>query len=130
MRSKAFLIPRAKVARDVVPRVLEERGARVEVVEAYQTLAAEISMEEIRDLLTPPPDAITFTSSSTATNFATLVGAEHLSELLSGVIIASIGPITSDTLRKLGLAVNVEARDSTMAGLVTALAEHLAGFAF
>ena len=74
LRGKAFLIPRAKVARDLVPSVLKERGARVEVVEAYQTVMPEISPEEFAHLLTPPLDAITFTSSSTATNFAKLVG--------------------------------------------------------
>ena len=83
------------MARDLVPRVLEERGARVEVVEAYQTVMPEISPEELARLLTPPPDAITFTSSSTATNFAKLVGENRLAETLRGVAIASIGPITS-----------------------------------
>jgi len=124
LRGKAFLIPRAKVARDVVPRVLEERGARVEVVEAYQTVVPEISPQELTRLLTPRPDAITFTSSSTATNFAKLVGEDRLAAVLRGVAIASIGPITSQTLRKLGLSVTLEARESTMAGLVKAIAEH------
>lgn len=63
LRGKAFLIPRARVARDLVPRVLEERGARVEVVEAYQTVMPEIPPGELARLLTTPPDAITFTSS-------------------------------------------------------------------
>ncbi len=121
LRGKAFLIPRARVARDLVPRVLEERGARVEVVEAYQTVAPDIPAEEITRLLTPPPDAITFTSSSTAANFAKLVGEHRVGQTLRGVAIASIGPVTSETLRKLGLIVTLEAHESTMAGLVHAL---------
>jgi uroporphyrinogen III methyltransferase/synthase len=124
LRGKAFLIPRARVARDLVPRVLEERGAHVEVVEAYQTVMPELSPEELAHLLTPPPDAITFTSSSTATNFARLLGEEPLAETLSGAAVASIGPITSQTLRKLGLAVTFEARESTMAGMVQAIRNH------
>jgi uroporphyrinogen III methyltransferase/synthase len=124
LRGKTFLIPRAKVARDVVPRVLEERGARVEVVEAYQTVAPEIPA--LDHLLIPPPDAITFTSSSTATNFAKLVGQDRLAEVLRGTVVASIGPVTSETLRKLGLAVTVEAAESTMAGLVKAIQEYFA----
>jgi uroporphyrinogen III methyltransferase/synthase len=124
LRGKAFLIPRARVARDLVPRALEERGARVEVVEAYQTVTPEISPEELRRLLTPPPDAITFTSSSTATNFAKLLGENRLAETLRGTVIASIGPVTSQTLRRLGLAVTLEARESTMAGLVRAIRDH------
>jgi uroporphyrinogen III methyltransferase / synthase len=121
LRGKAFLIPRAKVARDVVPRVLEERGARVEVVEAYQTVVPQVSSNELDRLLTPPLDAITFTSSSTATNFAKLVGEGRLEEVLRGVAIASIGPITSQTLRQLGLTVTIEAEESTMGGLVVAI---------
>jgi uroporphyrinogen III methyltransferase/synthase len=121
---KAFLIPRARVARDLVPRVLEERGARVEVVEAYQTVAPDIPNEDILRLLTPPPDAITFTSSSTATNFAKLVGEDRLRQTLQGVVIAAIGPVTSETLRRLGLIVTIEAHESTMAGLVRAIQEY------
>jgi len=124
LRGKAFLIPRARAARDLVPRVLKERGARVEVVEAYQTVAPDISAEELARLLTPPPDVITFTSSSTATNFAKLVGEDRLGQTLHGVVIASIGPVTSETLRKLGLTVTLEAHESTMAGLAKALQEY------
>jgi uroporphyrinogen III methyltransferase/synthase len=124
LRGKAFLIPRARVARDLVPRVLEERGARVEVVEAYQTATPKISSEELDRLLSPPPDVITFTSSSTASNLAVLVGKDRLTETLRGVAISSIGPITSQTLRQLGLTVTIEAQESTMAGLVQAIAEY------
>jgi uroporphyrinogen III methyltransferase/synthase len=124
LRGKAFLIPRARVARDLVPRFLEERGAHVEVVEAYQTAVPEVTSEELTHLFTPPPDAITFTSSSTAANMAKLVGEERLAKTLQGAVIASIGPITSQTLRKLGLEVTLEARESTMSGLVRALRDH------
>jgi uroporphyrinogen III methyltransferase/synthase len=124
LRGKAFLIPRARVARDLVPRVLEERGARVAVVDAYQTVAPELSAAELARLLTPPLDAITFTSSSTAANFAKLAGERRFAEALRGVVIASIGPVTSETLRKLGLTVTLEAHESTMRGLVQALQEH------
>jgi uroporphyrinogen III methyltransferase/synthase len=123
LRGKAFLIPRARVARDLVPRMLEERGALVEVVEAYQTVVPEISKDELTRLFTPRPDAITFTSSSTATNLAKLLGEDRLAETLRGAVIASIGPITSQTLRKLGVDVTVEARESTMAGLVRSITE-------
>ncbi|MBI1941293.1 MAG: uroporphyrinogen-III synthase, partial [Acidobacteria bacterium] len=118
LKGKAFLIPRAKVARDLVPRALKERGARVEVVEAYETVAPEFAEGEIERLLTPPPDMITFTSSSTASNFAKIVGEEKVAKLLEGVAVASIGPVTSQTVRKLGLAVAAEAAESTIPGLV------------
>jgi uroporphyrinogen III methyltransferase/synthase len=124
LRGKAFLIPRAKVARDLVPRVLEERGAQVEVVEAYQTVMPQVTREELALMLAPPPDVITFTSSSTVMNLSKLIGEDRLAETLRGTAIASIGPITSQTLRKLGLTVTLEARESTMAGLLRAIAEH------
>jgi uroporphyrinogen III methyltransferase/synthase len=127
LNGKAFLIPRAKVARDVVPRVLMEKGGRVEVVEAYETVVPRLPVGELRRLLTPSPDVITFTSSSTAANFSRLAGTNNVAELLRGVAIASIGPITSETIRKLGLAVTIEAEESTMAGLVRAIEGHFRG---
>jgi len=124
LRGQAFLIPRAKVARDLVPRVLAERGARVEVVEAYETVTPVFAPEELERLLTPPPDVITFTSSSTASNFARLFPGQPLSAVLRGTAVGSIGPITSATLRKLGLEVTFEARQSTIPGLVEAIEEY------
>ncbi len=125
LAGKRFLIPRAKVARDLVPRVLTERGAKVRVVEAYETVAPEIGFEEIERAFNPRPDLITFTSSSTVTNFVRLVGHDRLSETLRGVAVASIGPITSGTARELGLEVTIEASESTITGLVEAIVEHL-----
>jgi len=124
VRGKAFLIPRAKVARDQIPRVLAERGARVEVVEAYETVVPELPREELDRLFTPPPDVITFTSSSTAQNFAKLVGEDRVAGVLRGIAIASIGPVTSETVRRLGLTVTIEASESTLRGLVRALQQH------
>ena len=118
LTGKAFLIPRAKVARDLVPRALKDRGARVEVVEAYETVAPQFAEGEIERLLTPAPHMVTFTSSSTASNFAKIVGQEEIRRLLTGVAVASIGPITSETVRKLGLTVAVEAKVSTISGLI------------
>ncbi len=118
---KAFLIPRARVARDLVPQVLRERGARVEVIEAYYTAAPEYKTEELEALLVPPPDMITFTSSSTAINFARLPFSEKVRASLKNAQNASIGPITSETLRNLGMSVHVEAKVSTIPGLVQAI---------
>ena len=124
VHGKRFLIPRAKVARDILPRTLEERGARVEVVEAYETVRPGFAPGELEQLLTPAPDAITFTSSSTVTNFVKLIESENLRAILEGAAIASIGPITSETVRKHGLKVSVEATDSTVVGLAQALQDY------
>lgn len=124
LRGKAFLIPRARLARDLVPRALTERGARVEVVTAYETTTPKFPPGELERLLTPPPDLITFTSSSTAIHFAELLGEYKITKALLGVAVASIGPITSNTVRKLGLEVAVEATESTIPGLVQAIRDY------
>lgn len=121
LEGKAFLIPRAKVARDLIPRALAERGAHVEVVEAYETVLPRLPRRELGRLLAPPPDVITFTSSSTASNFARLLDRGKIGRLSTGVTLASIGPITSDTLRELGFRVAIEAKESTVPGLVRAI---------
>jgi uroporphyrinogen III methyltransferase/synthase len=108
-----ILMPRAAVARDLIPAELEKRGARVTVVEAYRTVPAP----EARWPQDPPVNWITFTSSSTVENFHALYGAERL----NGVRLASIGPITSATARRLGLQVTVEAAEHTIDGLVEAI---------
>jgi len=121
LHGRAFLIPRAKVAPDILPRVLTEKGAHVEVVEAYETFVPKLSPGELQRLLSPAPDVITFTSSSTVSNFARLAGEQRVSELLGGVAIASIGPITSKTVTTLGLVVTIEASESTIPALVRAI---------
>ena len=127
LHGQAFLIPRAKVARDVLPRVLTEKGALVEVVEAYETVVPRLSPGELQRRLSPPPDVITFTSSSTVSNFATLAGEQSVSDLLRGVAIASIGPITSARIKEMGLQVTIEAKDFTTRGLLRAIEDHFRG---
>jgi len=121
---KAFLIPRAKVARDQVPRTLEAQGARVVVVEAYETAVPSYPPGALDRLLSPLPDMVTFTSSSTASNFVGLLGECRASDILARAALASIGPATSETMRRLGLAVAVEAKESTIPGLVRAIREY------
>jgi uroporphyrinogen-III synthase len=112
------LLPRAAVARDLVPRELEKRGASVEVVEAYRAAAPADLAERAAEALARKPHWITFSSSSMVKNF---VGAAAL-EALQGVKIASIGPVTSATLRDCGLTVDAEADPHTVPGLVAAIA--------
>lgn len=121
LAGKSFLIPRARLARDLVPRVLSERGARVEVVEAYRVEPPEYQPEDLEALLTPPPSVVTYTSSSTARNFSQLPIPPRVREKLAAAKVASIGPITSATLRELGLKVDIEAEKSTIQGLVEAI---------
>jgi len=114
-----ILLPRAAVARDLVPEQLRLRGALVDVVEAYRTVLPEATAERAPTIFAGKrkPDWITFTSSSTVQNFVSAGGAEAL----TGVRVASIGPITTRTARELGIAVDVEARQFTIDGLVEAM---------
>lgn len=124
VKGKRVLLVRAKIARDVIPRELRKAGAQVDVIEAYETVAPEASARRLRSALAGnrKPHAITFTSSSTVKNFVDLLGLRGArSAIKSGVHTASIGPVTSATLREFGLPVNIAAREYTMPGLVEAI---------
>ena len=117
MAGKRVLLPRAAVARDLVPQALAQRGAHVDVVEAYRTIVPIKAKERVAAALKRKPDWITFTSSSTVRHFVELAG----SFSLTGVNVASIGPVTSATARKLGVQVEVEANPYNIDGLVQAI---------
>jgi uroporphyrinogen-III synthase len=120
---KRVLLVRAKVARDVIPEELRAADALVDVVEAYETVVPEKSRARLRSLMKNAnrrPHVVTFTSSSTARNFAELLGNAR-ARSLKNVQCASIGPVTSATLRELELPVAIEAREFTMGGLIRAI---------
>jgi uroporphyrinogen-III synthase len=132
VKGKRVLLVRARIARDVIPRELRQAGAEVDVVEAYETVAPKLSGKRLRALLanrTRRLHAITFTSSSTVKNFVELLGLRSARAVLKkpaghrGVHTASIGPVTSATLRELGLPVDIEAHEYTIPGLVAAIVE-------
>src|SRR6185503_13692658 len=104
VRDLSILIPRAKVARDVLPSRLRDLGAHVEVVETYQTVLPQVTPASLKKLFEETRiDVITFTSSSTVSNLATLVGLTDLSDLLKNTLVACIGPVTAETARRFGL---------------------------
>jgi uroporphyrinogen-III synthase len=126
VNAKRVLLVRARVARDVIPRELRRAGARVQVVEAYETVVPRSSRQRLRAALGNPrqkPQVITFTSSSTVRNFVALLGPRRAS--LAEIKLASIGPVTSSTLRSLGLRVDIAAKEFTIPGLVDAIAHAL-----
>jgi uroporphyrinogen III methyltransferase / synthase len=114
---KRVLLPRAAVARDLVPETLTARGAEVDVVEAYRTVAPEGLGDRVRAMLGPPPDLITFTSSSTVQNLVSAAGPA----ILEGLHVVSIGPITTRTAESLGVRVTTQAKLFTIDGLVDAI---------
>lgn len=114
------LIPRAREAREILPRSLREAGAGVEVVPVYDTQPVEHESARVEEAL--EADYVTFTSGSTVRNFAGLVRAVAGEEALAAVQAASIGPVTSRVLREEGMEPVVEAGEYTMEGLMAALA--------
>jgi uroporphyrinogen-III synthase len=123
VKGKRVLLVRARIARDVIPRELRRAGARVHVVEAYKTVVPQSSRARLRNALGNPrrrPHVVTFTSSSTVRNFVALLGARQTAGL-EEVRLASIGPVTSSTLRELGLRVDIEAKEFTIPGLIAAI---------
>jgi uroporphyrinogen III methyltransferase/synthase len=112
------LLPRAAVARDVLPDGLRAKGWTVDVVEAYRTERPPVTDGMRASARTA--DAVTFTSSSTVTNFLETVGVDAVPR-----VVACIGPVTAETARRRGLHVDIEAVEHTVDGLVDALVAHL-----
>ena len=123
VNGKRVVLIRAKVARDVIPEELRAAGALVDVVEAYETVVPEKSRARLRALMrnsTRRPHIVTFTSSSSAKNFAELLGKVKAGSF-KNVQLASIGPVTSATLAELQMPATIEAREFTMGGLIRAI---------
>jgi len=123
VKGNRVLLVRAKVARDVIPQELRKAGAHVDVVEAYETVIPQSSRRRLQSALknlTKRPHVVTFTSSSTVKNFVALLGRRTK---LNGILMASIGPVTSATLRELGLPVDIKAKEFTIPGLTDAIAQ-------
>ncbi|HTC74752.1 MAG TPA: uroporphyrinogen-III synthase [Edaphobacter sp.] len=120
---KSFLLVRASEARDILPDTLTASGATVTIAEAYRNKLPPESIPALQALFASPehyPDAITFTSASTARNLRALLEAANL-PLPPTIPLASIGPITSQTLRDLGHPPTIEAAEPTIPALVEAL---------
>lgn len=115
------LLPRANIARKVLEEELIKLGANVDNVDIYKTIIPEHERGELVNVLkNQKVDIITFTSSSTAKNFFKILGKENLN-LLANTLVAAIGPITAQTAKKLGIKVDIEAKEYTIDGLVDAI---------
>jgi uroporphyrinogen-III synthase len=133
VKGRRVLLVRAKVARDVIPRELQRVAAAVDVVEAYETVAPRSSRMLLRAALRHRdrrPHVVTFTSSSTVRNFIALLssrrGLAAGRKRLARIRTASIGPVTSSTLRSLGMPIDIAAKEFTIPGLVEAIVRSLA----
>jgi uroporphyrinogen III methyltransferase/synthase len=115
LEGKPVLVARAAEAREVLPDALRKQGAKVDVVTLYETVAEEPDPEALERA--KDADFITFTSSSTVTNFMEASS----NGIPAGAKVISIGPITSEAIREAGLSVDVEADRHDIQGLVEAL---------
>ena len=124
IKGKRFLIPRAKVAREVLPEKLREMGAQLDVAPAYQTILPGLKSDTLaKRLKSGAIDVLTFTSSSTVKNFLALTGEPLLPEIKK-TRIACIGPITAKTAEDAGLKVDILPEEYTVASLLDAIEDY------
>jgi uroporphyrinogen III methyltransferase / synthase len=127
LAGQKVLIPRARVAREILPDKLREAGAEVVVPPAYESVPSLAGRNELAKRLQDDEVAcVTFTASSTVENFVRAFGAKEAVRLLAETRVACIGPITADTARKHGIRVDARAREYTIDGLIEAVVELLA----
>ena len=127
INANKILLPRAEEARPILPIELTKMGAEVDEIPVYRTVAVDDDGDQlIKQLEGQSIDMITFTSSSTVKNFRALIPSKKFKTLLKGVIIASIGPITSDTANELGFEVHITAESYTIPGLCEAILHYYA----
>lgn len=117
VKGKRYLLPRAQVAREILPHTLRDLGAEIDVAPAYQTILPVTLKDDLQSKLQEGNiDAITFTSSSTVKNFMEIVG-DDLKPLLNKITIACIGPVTAKTAESLGLQVDIIPEEYTIESL-------------
>lgn len=121
---KMFLLPRADIANPLLPELLEQAGAIVQNVTAYCTVQAEIDPEILGKLQAGEIDIVTFTSSSTAQNFVSLLR-EQLDVWPPETVFASIGPETTKAAVAAGISITIEAENHTIDGLLSSMVEYV-----
>ncbi len=115
-----ILLPKAKKTRDVLLKGLQELGAIVEPVTVYENVMPELA-EDVLDSLSDGVDVVTFTSSSTVRNLASMLPSSLKEKLIANVKAACIGPITARTAQELGFNVCIQPNSATIPALVHAI---------
>ncbi len=121
MKGKRVLLLRTNIAPPDLEKDLRSFGAHPERVTAYRTVGVKIPKDSVKELLEKPADFVAFTSSSTVENFVRALGAKDLKRLSGRSRFASIGPVTSRTMKKKGLRVACQAKIFNTDGLVEAV---------
>jgi uroporphyrinogen III methyltransferase/synthase len=121
LAGRRVLIPRAEVAREVLPETLSAMGAEVDVVPVYRTVPAEVDPAVLARIAGGDVDVVTFTSASTVRHFCVGFSDEELARIRGRARAACIGPVTEQAARAAGFEVAVSAATYTIPGLVDAL---------
>lgn len=125
IKGKSFLLARAMKAREILPDEIRRLGGRIDVPPAYRTVRPAKEAAALRKLFKEGGvDVVTFTSSSTVTNFASIFKRSELPGLFKGCTVACIGPITADTAKGLGLKVDIMPKAYTIPALTAEMARH------
>lgn len=124
VRGRKILFPRAKTAREALPRILREKGAKLSVIACYETLPDRAGLRRLLRISPEKIHAITFTSESTVHRLMARLKPAKRRALFAAAAAASIGPITSSALEKYGVGPIVQAKKSTSSGLYDALLAH------
>ncbi len=125
LKGERILLPRAAEARTVLPEELSKMGAEVDEIAVYHTVPDDSGSRMLIEALENRSiDMVTFTSSSTVRNFKAMLPADGFAELLKGVTVASIGPITTETATRLGFHVDLTAPEFTIDGLVAQILDY------
>ena len=125
LRGLNILLPRALVGREILPKALEDAGARVDVVPAYQTVLPEdLDRGKLSAMLPGSGDCIAFTSPSTIKNLAKLFDTHDLGTVLPNLAIACIGSVTATTALEYGLRVDIQPATFTSADLAQSIADY------
>lgn len=119
---RTVLLPGSEIGRDALAAGLSQLGADVRNVPAYRNIRPVGVAERARKEFDARIDVVTFTSSSTVRNLVDILGDDR--ELLTGSLIACIGPITAATAEELGLTVDIVAAEHNVEGLASALTDH------
>ena len=124
VKGQKFLIPRAKVAREIIPDKLREQGADVTVATAYENVRPTADVDRVKKLFEEKKiAAVTFTSSSTVHNFVEILGQKEYKKLINGVTVACIGPVTAKTAEEYGMRTDIMPSDYTIPALVDAMVD-------
>jgi len=123
LEGKRFLLPRADIARSFLPKELRARGAEVVELVAYRTVKPALDDEIADALMDYAPHLVTFTSSSTAKNFAAMMGEYRVKALAETAAFGAIGPITAETAEGLGMPIAIEPEQHDIPTFVDAIVD-------